>query len=285
MFTKFEYRAGIKFQVGPGERIFDPDKKEAVIGSYVAEKTGLHAGSTFNPYHGLVYAENAKHKDEYTVVGVMKTTNSPSDRVVWIPIDGVFRMAGHVLRGNGNVFKPVAGQEIPDENKEVSAVMLKFNGMMGGFFLDQSINMQGNVATMAWPIARVMAELFDKIGWVNRILELVAYLVIVVSAGSILASIYNTISERRREFAILRSLGARKTTVFSAIVFEAMAIAAVGTLFGYLVDAGILYGAAIVIRAQTGVVLNPFQYDRVLYIAPLAMIGVGAIAGILPYCF
>ena len=65
-----------------------------------------------------------------------------------------------------------------------------------------------------------MADLFEKIGWVNRILELVAYLVVVVAAGTILASLYNTMNERRREFAILRSLGARRSTVFSAIVPE-----------------------------------------------------------------
>jgi hypothetical protein len=41
---------------------------------------------------------------------------------------------------------------------------------------------------------------------------------VVVAAGSILASIYNTMNERRREFAILRALGARRSTVFSAIV-------------------------------------------------------------------
>jgi putative ABC transport system permease protein len=79
-----------------------------------------------------------------------------------------------------------------------------------------------------------MADLFEKIGWVNRVLELVAYLVVVVAAGTILASLYNTMNERRREFAILRSLGARKGTVFSAIVLEAHH-AALGTLAGYLV--------------------------------------------------
>ena len=33
-----------------------------------------------------------------------------------------------------------------------------------------------------------MAELFDKIGWFNRVLTLVSYLVAIVAAASILAS-------------------------------------------------------------------------------------------------
>ena len=116
-----------------------------------------------------------------------------------------------------------------------------------------------------------MSGLFDKIGWIDKILELVAYLVVVVSAGSILASIYNTMNERRREFAILRALGARRATVFGAIVAEAAAIAALGSLCGFLVHGVILGGAAYVIRKNTGVVIDVFQAHPVLLFAPLGM--------------
>src|SRR5205085_2054219 len=165
-------------------------------------------------YHGLQYSESERHQDQFTVVGILQPTNSPSDRVVFVPIDAIYRMSGHVLRGTGQIYRPTEGQEIPDEAKEVSAVMLKFRNAQAGFIFDQQINRQGKVATLAWPVARVMAELFDRIGWVSRILTMVAYLVVVVAAGSVLASIYNTMNERRREFAILRALGARRGTVF-----------------------------------------------------------------------
>ncbi len=46
--------------------------------------------------------------------------------------------------------------------------MLKLRDPQSGFQLDQTINKQGKVATLAWPIGRVMAELFDKLGWMNR---------------------------------------------------------------------------------------------------------------------
>ena len=74
---------------------------------------------------------------------MLKPTNSPSDRVVWIPIEAVYRMSGHVLRGTGQIYRPTEGEEIPDENKEVSAVMLKFKNAQTGFILDQQINRQG----------------------------------------------------------------------------------------------------------------------------------------------
>ena len=282
VFTKFQYREGRTFEIEPPGRFFDPKLREAVIGSFAAARTGLKPGDTINPYHGLTYSETSKHNEEYTVVGILKATNSPSDRVIFIPIEGIFRMGGHVLRGTGAVYQPQAGVGIPDEAKEVSAVMLKFKNPKTGLDLDMTINKQGKVATLAYPIGRVMAELFDKLGWINRVLELVAYLVVVVASAAILASIYNTINERRREFAILRALGARRATVFSAILLEAAAIAFLGSVIGYVVYGAILGTAAVVVQAQTGVVLDVWSLHPALYITPLSMTVVGALAGVLP---
>jgi putative ABC transport system permease protein len=282
LFTDLEYRKGERLRVAPGGRFFDPHKREAVVGSYAAQKAGLDVGSNFNPFHGLVFDERMRHAEEYTVVGILEPTNTPSDRVIWIPIEEFYRTSGHVLRGAGETYEPRAGEEIPDKHKEVSAVMLKLKTPQAGFLLDQTINRQGRVATLAWPIGKVMAEFFGKIGWVNNILTLVAYLVVAVAAGSILASIYNTMNERRREFAILRALGAGRRTVFSAIVLESAAIAALGALAGYLVYAVILSGAAVIIRAETGVVLDVLRLHWVLVITPVVMVILGAIVGIIP---
>lgn len=282
MFTRFEYQKSHKFEVQAGGRVFDSGRKEAVIGDFASRKTGLRVGSTFNPYHGLNYDPKMKHQDQYVVTGILKPTNSPSDRVIWIPVEGIYRMQGHVLRGTGQTYEAKAGEQIPDASKELSAVMLKLKTPEAGFFLDQTINRQGKVATLAWPIGRVMADLFDKLGWVNRILELVAYLVVVVAAASILASIYNTISERRREFAILRALGARRNIVCSAIIAEAIGISALGAAIGYVLYLVILTGAAAVVRSRTGVVLNVMAYHPILWKGPLAIVVAGAIAGILP---
>ena len=103
-----------------------------------------------------------------------------------------------------------------------------------------------------------------------------------MAVGSIVASIYNTMNERRREFAILRALGARRRTVFTAIVVEAATIAALGAACGFLAYAAILAGAAHVVRVQTGVVLQVFSLHPVLAFTPAGMVLLGAVAGILP---
>ncbi len=269
-------------RVAPGGRLFDSDRSEAVIGDQVARATGLGLGDRFHPYHGLVFDEDARHAEEYVVAGVLESSNTPADRVIWIPIDGIYRMAGHVLKGSGEVYEAGAQAEIPDEHKEVSAVMLKLSAPQAGFMLDQMINKQGKIATLAWPIGGVMVDLFDKLGWAIRVLGLVAYLVVLVAAGSIVASIVNTMQERSRDFAVLRALGARRFTVSAAIVGEAASIGALGALIGFAVYAAIFGLARAVVRTETGVVLDPWMWHPVFVIAPAAVIGLAAVAGLIP---
>lgn len=286
IFTEFEYEKGERFKIRePGKQGgFNPNNREAVIGSYVAADLGLKLGDTIQAYHGFTFDPSMKHEGDYKVVGILEPTNSPSDRVIWIPIEGIWRMPGHVGRNESGEEREFSGtsEAIPDEFKEISAVMLKFKSPSAGNLLSHQINNQGKVATMAWPIQFHILKLFDKIGWFADVLELVAYLVVVVAAASILASIYNTMNERRREFAILRALGARRWMVFSAIVLEAGAISALGALIGYAVYFAILGAAAGVIYDQTGVVIDLMAYHPALEQTPLWMIGLGLIAGILP---
>jgi putative ABC transport system permease protein len=278
-----EYAAGRRYAVAPPGRFFDPARREAVIGAYAAAQTGIRVGDHFHPAHDVTYDEHAEHEDEYIVTGILAPTNTPADRVVWIPIEGMFRMEGHVLRGAGEEYRPHEAEEIPDEAKEVSAVLLRLEGGPAvGMALQNRINREGKVATLAWPVAQVMQDLFGKLFWFVQILEVVAYLVVAVSTGGLLAALYNTMNERRREVAILRALGARRATVFAAIVSEAAAIAGLGALAGFLVYALVLAAAAYTIRVGTGVVLDVVAYHPVLWAAPLGIVLLGAVAGLLP---
>jgi putative ABC transport system permease protein len=274
-----EYAQGRRHALKEG-RLFKTANQEAVLGSFVAEATGLKLNDKFHPAHGTG-EEGHEHEDVYNVVGILAPSNTPADRVVWIPIEGIFRMDGHVLRGSGEDHQVEPGEEIGDEHKEVSAVLLRFKGEAAGFALAIKAR-ESKVATLAWPIATVMQDLFDKLFWFVRILEVVSYLVVGVSMGGILASLYNTMNERRREFAILRALGARRATVFLSVVSEAAAIGAAGAILGFLVYALVLAAASHTLRAETGVVLDPLAYHPVLWAAPLGIVALGAVSGLLP---
>lgn len=278
--TVFEYQEGRKYELAAGEW-FDPNRMEAVFGSVAAAELGMTVGRTFQPYHGLDYVPGlSPHVEEYLVTGVMAPTNTPADRVIWIPIEGIFRMGGHKLAG-GTQEVTADMATTPDEWKEVSAVMLKYKSPAAGLFMKDEVR-RGTVATLAWPIADVMAKFFAKMGWVTKVLTLIAYMVVVVAGFALLAAIYNTMNERRKEIAVLRALGARRGTIFAVVVAEAGAIALLGSLVGYAFYFGVLSVAASIIRAQTGVVLDLAAVHPALYWTPPAMLVVGALAGLLP---
>jgi putative ABC transport system permease protein len=266
LFTDAEAAPGRKFALTTGGRIFEDGYREALLGNFVAQRLGLKAGDTFRPYHGLNFDPKAQHEEEYVITGVLEPSNTPADRVIWIPLAGLQNMSGHSA----------------ETASDVSAVLVKLRSPIAGQQLDLLYNRQGNRLTFAWPLGAVLAQLFDRLGWFDRILELVAYLVALVAAGSVLASIYNSMSARRRDLAILRALGARRTTVFAAIVLEAVAIAVLGMIAAWGIHFIILGIAASVIRAQTGVVLEVWSWQPVLLVAPAGMIVLSALAGIVP---
>jgi len=268
LFEKNEYAPGRKYALQAGGNWFDPKRREAVVGDFVARKMNLKVGDTFHPFHGLIFDEKNRHSDTYVVVGVLKPSNTPADQVIWIPLEGLQKMSGHD----------------PKLATEVSAVLvkLKADSALAGFQMDLMYNRQGNRLTFAWPIGTVMAELFAKIGWFNRVLTLVSYLVAIVATASILASIYNSMNERRREIAILRALGARRTTVFTCILLEAASISILGMLAGFVLYGIIFTIVAGIIRAQTGVVLDPLKFNIVMLWAPVSLIALGTLAGIVP---
>jgi putative ABC transport system permease protein len=142
----------------------------------------------------------------------------------------------------------------PKAGSGISAVLVKLKAGSAntGFRLDVQYNKEGKRLTFAWPIGRTIAQLFDKIAWFDHVLGLVAYLVAVIATASVLASIYNSMNERRRDIAILRALGARRSTIFGTIVLEAAAIAALGMVAAFGIHAIILSAVAVLIRTQTG---------------------------------
>ena len=266
LFSEAEPVPGRKFRVAMGGRVFEDGFREALVGSFAARRLGLKVGDTFRPYHGLNFDPKAQHEDEYVVTGVLEPSNTPADRVIWIPLAGLQNMSGHAAA----------------TASDVSAVLVKLKSPIVGQQLEMMYNRQGDRFTFAWPLGTTLAQLFDKMAWFDKVLELVAYLVALVAAGSVLASIYNSMSARRRDMAILRALGARRFTVFASIVLEATSVAVLGMLGAWVLYLLILTAVASVIQTQTGVVLQVWAWNPVLLTAPAGLVLLGALAGVVP---
>ena len=266
LFNDTEHAPGKKYAFAPGGRNFKLGAQEAVVGSYAAKQLRWKVGSHFHPHHGLNEEAGHEHEEEYTVVGVLEPTNTPVDRVIWIPLEGVQTMSGH---------NPLAATE-------VSAVLIQLRAPTAGLMLNNQLNGAGGKLTFAYPIGSIVAELFNKISWVDKVLTLIAWLVAAVASASVLVSIYNSMSARARDLAILRALGARRRTIFGAVVGEAAAIGLLGAAAGFAVFAALAAGVAGMIQAQTGVVLEPLKWNPVFWWGPASFVGLCVLGGIVP---
>jgi putative ABC transport system permease protein len=267
----FHYRPGKRLDVGEG-RVFHPRKFEAVIGSDVTRLTGLKLGGKFKPTHGAPSERQASHEhdEQWEVVGVLAPTHTSNDRVLFIPLATEFcidehekgaEVQGAVRAGAAPKIDPHAPHEepytmnadgtvepkLPKEKWLLSAVLVKARDFeVEGRRASDPTRLQyyinsGPDAVAVMP-AQVMSEFFNQILDVpSKIILLVCGLVTVVAAVGILVSIYNSVSARNREIAILRALGATKARVLALICVEAGAIGLFGGILGLI--AGHLIGA------------------------------------------
>jgi putative ABC transport system permease protein len=83
-----------------------------------------------------------------------------------------------------------------------------------------------------------LQELWDLIGVAEKALLAVSALAVVVGLSGMLVALMTSLNERRREMAILRSVGARPLHVFTLIVGESALLTVAGVVLGV----GLLYG-------------------------------------------
>lgn len=277
-----EFKPASESPTAPKERPF-----EAVIGSTVAAEAGLKIGQTFIAAHGVQPSAEAKEHTEnpWTVVGILAPTQTAVDRAIYINLDSFYHIEGHEIRAPSGAPKPE--KPAPAEEKDndpdpgqVSSIVVKLKSPIFAFGLYRELNDRQD-AMAAFPAAEIR-KLFDIVGNIDKLLLAQAILILVVAGVAIAVSIYNSMSERRREIAILRALGARRATIFSIVLLEAMTICLVGSAAG-------LIGGHLVVAAANGVLykasgfLIPAFHIQVLewYIVLIAVV-LGAVSGLGP---
>ena len=242
-----------------------------MVGAQVAAEIGLKLGDKFHPYHGLEYHPDTKHEDVYLVVGILEGTGTPADQVIWIPLKGVQMMEGH---------DPAAANFI-------SGVLLNLKGS-SGLVLDVKYNKQGDRATLAWPVPAILSSFFNRFAWLERTIAALALLMALVGGLIILATLRSTMHERRREFAVLRCIGAGRSVVTGSIIWQSMLISLVGVIGSLLIYFFLSQVFSILIRSQIGVNMGLPLLDKTILFTSLGILALGLISAWLParklYC-
>jgi putative ABC transport system permease protein len=261
---------------GPNDRLF-----EAVIGATVAADTGLQIGQTFIAAHGVQPSAEAKEHTEnpWTVVGILASTHTACDRAIYINLDSFYHIEGHEIREPTATAKQEEKDNDPDPG-QVSSIVLKLRSPMHAFPLYREINDRED-AMAAFPTAEIR-KLFDIVGNIDRLLLAQAVLILIVAGVAIAVSIYNSMSERRREIAILRALGARRATIFSIVLLEAVTICLVGSAVGLVAGHLVVAAANGILYQASGFVIPAFHMQPLeWYILAVAVV-LGALSGLGP---
>jgi putative ABC transport system permease protein len=309
---KIEYAEGRSYRFSSGDN-FSPNFRdpahffEAVIGSVVASQTGLKVGDTFEPTHGISKEDEGSKHEAFTIVGILEPTGTPNDRALFVNIEGFYVLDNHAKDGQRRIHIDADGkihvEPLPIEQREVTAILLRVrdrpghNADMDAARLEGIINRGSDdriqsgeefdiskVGQAVYPTREVF-ELFDGlVGRLQQILLILAILIVVVAGVGIMVAIYNSMSERVRDIAVMRALGAGRFTVMMVVLLESSLLACLGGLCGFFLAHGLI-GWVIgpfIIEPQTGVSLRFLQFvEYELALIP-GLIVLSALAGFLP---
>jgi len=250
----------------------DAELFQAVVGSRVAEETGLTLGAEFFPSHGVAGASEEHQDAPAKVIGILEPTGTPLDRAIYLPIGAYYVMEGHEPK-EGMV---EGGARDP---RGLSAVML---GTKAGFYRAGIYrNLNDRLDAMAVYPSVEVRKLFEIVGTGDLVLRWISLLVVVVALLGVMVAIYNTMGARRKEFAILRALGARRRSLLGLVVSESALLGFFGGLLGLLLAGILVMLVGEQVRALTGVAVQAWPGLPELWLL-LAVTVAAAIAGLVP---
>jgi putative ABC transport system permease protein len=163
----------------------------------------------------------------------------------------------------------------------VTSLLVQLHQPAGRFRLNQDLNAHSTAAAVS-PVEEIDKLARTFIAPLQGVLLLVAYLVVFVSALSILISLYLTIHQRRRDMAIMRSLGATRADIFRLVTCEAAIISGLGVIIGWAIGHGAIGACSPLVLTHYGISLNALQWQPVECVIAVSVWGMGIVAGLLP---
>lgn len=227
-----------KYKLKSGELF--KNNGEAVIGSTVAKITGLKVGDKFSGMHGLTEEGGHAHADfQYTVVGVLEQTKTPSDTVIYTDIESLWTV--HGLEHNEH--NENDDMEMDDEHNKsmhgnssenlITALLVKTTSLSNQVMVTNDLNKNNDI--QAINPAATLRKLLVMLNAGEIVVTLVAYVSIFLSIIVLFTTMLSASIERRKDISILRALGANRKTVFKTILLETLIIAIIGAVLGFIV--------------------------------------------------
>ena len=260
---------------------------EVVLGSEVARKMNLKVGDTFLSSHGDAEEGEIHEEHPYVVAGIASSTGKVIDNLILSNIESIWAMHHHAEE----VSEAAAHQSEEsndheethnhEEDHEITAVLIKLKNKMG-FVLWPRLIAQNTDMQAASPAIEIN-RLFSLFGIGLEALQYLAYGIMLISGISIFIALYNTLKERKYEFALMRVSGASQSQLLVLVLFESILLCIIGFVLGTIVGRLGLYFISTSTEENYKMAFNPFEFavkeEGILF---LTTIFVGIIAALIP---
>ncbi|MCK9489827.1 MAG: ABC transporter permease [Xanthomonadales bacterium] len=310
-FQHYRYGRRQSLVLARGE-LFDHDH-DAVLGSEAAARLGYGLDDEFVIAHGIGRADITTHDEHpFRVTGILAPTGTPVDRTIHVSLAGIdaihadwqsgafrpgsgrARGAAGNLRGTGapahadaDASSGADGSDGHDHDHEhtpgsITAFLVGLNNRAAAFALQRQINeFRGEPMTAIMP-GMALQQLWSLTGVAENALRIVAAGVVVVGLLGMLTALLTTLNERRREMAILRSVGARPRTVLGLLVLEAASLTVAGSLLGLVLLYAGIAGLRDLAASRYGLYLGLGPPGAAELVALAAILIAGLLIGAIP---
>ena len=253
-------------------------------GADVAASLKYEVGDPIIVAHGL--ASFTEHKDQpFQVSGILKKTGTPVDRTVIVSLRAIEAIhvdwqGGSQIQGQKTPIDAIRKMEL--QPKAVTAALVGIENRLKVFSLQRAINNYPREPLLAILPGVALQELWQIIGIAEVALISVSAMVVVTALLVMMAMIFSSLNERRREMAIFRAMGARPLAIFGILIFEASMIAISGAILGFALAYIGLYFARPIVDSAFGLWLPSAAPTLNEFLLLAAVVAASIIVSLLP---
>jgi putative ABC transport system permease protein len=280
------YRYGDKRQLSlqAGQR-FD-DVFDAVLGSEVAKQLGYKVGDKIVVAHGIGKVALVEHENQpFKVSGILNPTGTPVDRAIHVSLEGIEAMHvdwrnGAQVKGEGTHPDVIRGMDL--KPKAVTALLVGLQSRSRVFMEQRAINNYRAEPLLAILPGVALQELWNLVSVAEMALMIVSVIVVIAGLVNLISVLLAGLNERRREMAVLRSVGARPMHVFLLLCIESALLTLAGIAVGLLLHYTLSAVGAVFLQERFGlsVKLGFLQATELKILLSIALAGL--LAGTIP---
>ncbi len=287
-FTHLKHSSGTALTFARGKAFDDPHS--AVVGAEVAAQFGYDVGSEIINAHGAGQVSLEMHDDDpFLVSGVLSRTNTAVDRMAFISLEGfdaLHRETAHPHDPLAQIAPLPQGtgpqSEAPFRPSQINAVYIGLNSRTSILSIQRAVATHPGEALSAVMPNVALLQLWSVTGTAENALRLMSIAVIAASMIGMVVMLSATLETRRREFAILRSVGAAPRDVVWLIVAEALLVTTAAILGGLLLFAVAAKLADPILTTRFGFGLSGFLLGGREAILLFTVLCFGGLASLLP---